>query len=70
MRHAPQTPYGKALHDPLAVCCVIDPQIARWTEVELFRERGRWGARPASGSFTWISVDYDHARFLSCFLQV
>jgi pyrimidine-specific ribonucleoside hydrolase len=56
---------GKALHDPLAACCAIDEGIGEWAEVELFRERGEWGARPAPGSGTFIITGYDHDRFLS-----
>lgn len=55
---------GKKLHDPLAACCAIDPSIATWAEVELFRERGEWGARPSPGSGTLIITDLDHDRFL------
>jgi inosine-uridine nucleoside N-ribohydrolase len=62
-------PAGKIIHDLVAACCAIDPDIATWAEVELYRERGEWGARHAPGSGTWIIVDYDHARFLATFLQ-
>lgn len=65
-----ERPEGKLLHDPLAACCALDPDIAAWAEVELYRERGEWGARPASGSRTWISVDYDPARFEALLLDV
>lgn len=59
-----QNPAGKKFHDPLAACCAIDPQIGSWAEVELYREGGEWGARLSPGSKTWISVDYDHAKFI------
>ena len=62
-------PAGKIIHDLVAACCAVDPAIATWAEVELYRERGEWGARLAPGSGTWIIVDYDHARFLATFLQ-
>jgi len=58
-------PGGKKLHDPLAACCAIDPAIGTWAEVEVFDETGGWGARPATGSATWIITGYDHARFVS-----
>jgi inosine-uridine nucleoside N-ribohydrolase len=61
-------PAGKKFHDPLAACCAIDEQIGVWAEVELFRERGEWGARPRPGSGTWIIIDYDRARFMATFL--
>jgi inosine-uridine nucleoside N-ribohydrolase len=62
-------PEGKIIHDLVAACCAIDSDIATWAEVELYRERGEWGARLAPGSGTWIIVDYDHARFLAILLQ-
>jgi inosine-uridine nucleoside N-ribohydrolase len=57
-------PKGKMLHDPLAACCAIDPSIATWAEVELYHERGEWGARLREGSNTWIIIDYDHDKFM------
>jgi pyrimidine-specific ribonucleoside hydrolase len=55
---------GKAFHDPLAACCAIDEAIGDWAEVELYRERGEWGARLCPGSGTWIITGHDHERFL------
>lgn len=63
-RYLEDHPEGKAFHDPLAACCAIDPSIAEWAEVEVYREKGEWGARLAPGSGTWIIVGYDHARFV------
>jgi pyrimidine-specific ribonucleoside hydrolase len=57
-------PAGKAFHDPLAACCAIDETIGTWAEVELYRERGEWGARPRPGSGTWIITDYDRDKFV------
>jgi pyrimidine-specific ribonucleoside hydrolase len=57
-------PDGKKFHDPLAACCAIDLSIGEWAEVELFREQGEWGARLATGSNTWIIVDYDRDKFV------
>lgn len=57
-------PAGKKFHDPLAACCAIDPSIAEWAEVTMFRERGEWGARLAPGSGTQIIVGYDHEAFV------
>jgi pyrimidine-specific ribonucleoside hydrolase len=62
-------PGGKLLHDPLAACCAIDEQIGTWAEVELYRERGEWGARVSPDSHTWIITDYDHERFLKILLM-
>jgi pyrimidine-specific ribonucleoside hydrolase len=55
---------GKAFHDPLAACCALDLSVGRWAEVELFRERGEWGARLSPGAGTQIIVGYDRARFV------
>jgi len=55
---------GKKFHDPLAACCAIDETIGVWAEVELYREKGEWGARPCPGSRTWIITGYDHERFV------
>jgi pyrimidine-specific ribonucleoside hydrolase len=60
-------PQGKLLHDPLAACAMIDPRVCDWREVEVYREKGRWGARPSEGSATWISVRLDRERFWSVF---
>ena len=54
---------GKKFHDPLAACCAIDPSIAMWAEVRLFRERGGWGSELAEGSNAWIILDLDEPRF-------
>ncbi|MEZ4449719.1 MAG: nucleoside hydrolase [Nannocystaceae bacterium] len=61
---------GKKLHDPLAACCAIDPGVAEWAEVELYRESGRWGARLSPGSGVEIIVGYDPRRFLEVFTEV
>lgn len=54
---------GKKLHDPLAACCAIDEAIGLWAEVELYREKGKWGSRLSPGSGTWIITGYDPERF-------
>ncbi|GAA3288666.1 nucleoside hydrolase [Dactylosporangium vinaceum] len=61
-------PGGKLFHDPLAACCALDPGIGEWAEVEIYRERGEWGARPRPGSGTRIIVGYDHERFVATLL--
>jgi pyrimidine-specific ribonucleoside hydrolase len=58
-------PEGKKFHDPLAACCAIDEAVGTWAEVELYREKGEWGARPSPGSGTWIITGYDPERFVS-----
>jgi pyrimidine-specific ribonucleoside hydrolase len=57
-------PQGKIFHDPLAACCAIDESIGEWAEVEVYRERGEWGARPSPGSGVWIITGYDRERFV------
>ncbi len=59
-----KNPGGKAFHDPLAACCAIDPEIGAWAEVEVFREKGEWGARLSPGSGVRIITAHDHDRFL------
>lgn len=59
---------GKAIHDLVAAACAINPAIGVWAEVEVYRERGEWGARRCPGSNTWIIVGYDHERFLATLL--
>jgi inosine-uridine nucleoside N-ribohydrolase len=61
---------GKLMHDPLAACCAIDLCVGRWAEVDIFRERGEWGSRLSPGSGVWITVGYDHQRFLDTLLAV
>jgi len=55
---------GKAFHDPLAAAVAVDESICTFREVEVYRERGLWDARPAAGTRTRISVSVDRARFL------
>jgi pyrimidine-specific ribonucleoside hydrolase len=57
-------PQGKILHDPLAACCAIDESIANWAEVEIYREKGQWGARLCPDSLTWIITDCDREKFI------
>ncbi len=61
---------GKKFHDPLAACCAIDESIGQWAEVDLYRERGEWGARLAPGSSTRIITAYDRAKFEATLLEV
>lgn len=60
---------GKKLHDPLAACCAIDKSIGNWKEVELFLEKGEWGARLKKDTNTHIITSYDHKRFLRVFFE-
>lgn len=55
--------HGKAFHDPLAACVAIDQSIVTFKEVEIYRERGEWGARLADGTNTFISIAVDRPAF-------
>lgn len=66
LKHRPE---GKALHDPFAACCAIDESIAEWAEVEIFREKGKWGSRIKPGSGTLITVGYDREKFERTFME-
>lgn len=63
-------PKGKKFHDPLAACAAIDESIIDWREVEIFREKGKWGSRLRDGSNVWISVDYDREKFIKTLLAI
>jgi inosine-uridine nucleoside N-ribohydrolase len=60
---------GKKFHDPLAACCAIDLDIGMWSEVELYREKGKWGSRLCPGSGTKIVTGYNHDRFVDVLLD-
>jgi len=60
---------GKKFHDPLAACCAINPSIGVWAEVELYRERGKWGSRKLAGSGNKIIIDYDQDLFETTLLR-
>jgi hypothetical protein len=47
---------GKAMHDLVAAAVALDESVCSFTEVEIYRERGEWGAKAAAGTNTWISV--------------
>jgi pyrimidine-specific ribonucleoside hydrolase len=64
-RYLEEVPAGKALHDPLAACAAIDPSIIEWAEVEVLYGGGKWGAEPAPGTNTFISVDVDREAFFA-----
>ncbi|WP_244894058.1 nucleoside hydrolase [Planobispora rosea] len=62
-------PGGKLLHDPTAACVAVDAAIATWAEVEMVQdESGAWGALPAVGSGTFITVGIDHERLFQTFV--
>lgn len=55
--------HGKAFHDPLAACVAINPAICEFKEVEMYREKGEWGAKLSPGSNTLISVGINRDAF-------
>lgn len=57
-------PQGKKFHDPLAAAVLACPQICTFEQVEMYRSRGQWGARPSEKSNTWISIAADRAAFI------
>lgn len=54
---------GKFLHDLLAACALIDFSFITWAEVEMYREKGEWGAKLLPSSDTKISVSVNRDRF-------
>jgi pyrimidine-specific ribonucleoside hydrolase len=62
-------PNGKKFHDPLAACAAIDESIIEWREVEIFREKGKWGSKLFPDSNTWISINYDKEKFEKVLLE-
>jgi pyrimidine-specific ribonucleoside hydrolase len=59
---------GKLLHDPTAACAAIDPGICGWAEVEMVQDGLAWGAEPAEGSGTFITVSLDRERLFATFV--
>ena len=62
-------PEGKKFHDPLAVCVAINPDIAEFRQVEIFREKGQWGSKPSETSNTWISIQADKDKFFETMIS-
>ncbi|HEX2313703.1 MAG TPA: nucleoside hydrolase [Thermomonospora sp.] len=56
---------GKLLHDPAAACAAVDPAVFTWAEVEPVRDGLGWGAEPAPGSGTFITVAVDRERLFA-----
>lgn len=56
---------GKAMHDMVAAACALDERVCEFAEVEIYREKGEWGARAASETNTRISIGFDESRFLA-----
>lgn len=56
---------GKAMHDLVAAACVLDERVCAFQTVEIYREKGDWGARAAVDSRTRISIGFDETRFIN-----
>ena len=55
-------PEGKLLHDPLAACAILDRDAFTWAEIEVLYDQGQWGAQPATGTHTAITIAANRAR--------
>lgn len=55
---------GKAIHDLVAAAACIDEAVVQLTEVEVYRERGEWGANARAGTRTFISTAFNRDRFI------
>ena len=64
-----QQPDGKMFHDPLAACIAVNRNIARFQEVEVYRQKGEWGARIANNTNTFITITVDKELFLKVLTQ-
>jgi len=64
-RYLQQHPEGKLLHDPLAASAVIDPAAFTWVEAEIIYGEGKWSARAACGTNTFITIAADRERALA-----
>lgn len=56
---------GKAMHDLVAAACAFDEQVCTFAEVDIYRERGEWGANAKEGTRTRISIGFDEDRFVT-----
>lgn len=56
--------HGKAMHDLVAAAAVLDERVCSFTEVEIYREKGNWGARAAEHTNTFISTAFNREHFL------
>ena len=60
---------GKAMHDLVAAAVVLDESVCTFEEVEVYRERGEWGARAKQLTNTFISVAFDENNFVEVLLH-
>lgn len=59
-----ETGTGKAMHDLVAAACALDESVCDFREVEVYREKGEWGARESGSPNARISVGFHPARFV------
>ncbi len=69
-KHMEKPSGPKKIHDLLAACCAIDPNIGEWKEVNLFWQKGEWGAELSPGSNTWIIIDFNKQRFEETLMMI
>jgi pyrimidine-specific ribonucleoside hydrolase len=55
---------GKKYHDPLALAVAIDRSVCAFEEVEMYRQRGGWGAKFCPGSNTFIAISADKDKLV------
>jgi len=48
----------------MTASAIVNPEIFKWREVELYREKGKWGSRLQSGTNTQISIKADRDKFI------
>lgn len=61
---------AKAMHDLVAAAAAVDESVCVFSdEVEIYREKGEWGARPKDGTRTRISIGFDEAKFIEVLAQ-
>jgi pyrimidine-specific ribonucleoside hydrolase len=61
---------AKAMHDLVAAATAIDKDVCHWSpEIEIYREKGEWGARPKENTNTKISIGFDMNRFIETLAQ-
>ncbi len=60
----------KKLHDPMTAAIALDPSIATFIEVEIYREGGRWGSKRKAGTNQLITVDVDETKLKRMFEEL
>jgi pyrimidine-specific ribonucleoside hydrolase len=55
---------AKAMHDLVAAACALDESVCEFRRVDIYRQKGEWGATENPLSKTRISVGFDEAKFI------